>query len=255
MSSGPYSPSITQDTYCHISARLDSSAPLGRDSVPEVNIIRTGSSSSIGTSGGVPSWSSHSSRSSQPSGAGSPFSRTSAPHRHRALRGGGQRPVGRLDERVLDHERPRAAVVEDEGDLVAVEHEVDRHQHHTGPGGGEVEDRELPAVVAQQRQPVALAQPGVGQRRRDPVDGRVELGEGQPGPAVDDRELVGCAARGTPGQVAERVPAGGAHEVRGLHAPKLRGVDRPDGMSLAEATVADSTWPRTTHDASRPSWA
>ena len=41
-----------QETYCHISDRLECIAPLGRDSVPEVYISRSGSSSSTATSGG-----------------------------------------------------------------------------------------------------------------------------------------------------------------------------------------------------------
>jgi hypothetical protein len=43
-------PSIAHDTYWAISERLDSMTPLGRDSVPEVYIRRSGSSSAIGTS-------------------------------------------------------------------------------------------------------------------------------------------------------------------------------------------------------------
>src|SRR3546814_9596279 len=42
---------MMQETYCHISDRLDSSAPLGRDSVPEVYINRSGSSSATLTEG------------------------------------------------------------------------------------------------------------------------------------------------------------------------------------------------------------
>src|SRR5690349_23875262 len=51
-SSALISPSIAQLTYWAISERLESSTPLGRDSVPEVYIIRIGSSSPTGTSGG-----------------------------------------------------------------------------------------------------------------------------------------------------------------------------------------------------------
>ena len=114
-----------------------------------------------------------------------------------------QGPVRGGHQGVLDHEGLGAAALEDERDLVAAEHEVDRHQHDADPRGGEVEHRELPAVVAQQREPVALGQAGVGHRGRGPVDSRVELGEGQPHLPVDDRHLVGKATGGAAGQVAE----------------------------------------------------
>ena len=42
---------MMQETYCHNSDRLDSSAPLGRDSVPLVYINRRGVSSSTTTAG------------------------------------------------------------------------------------------------------------------------------------------------------------------------------------------------------------
>lgn len=52
-------PSIAVETYWAISDRLDSSTPFGRDSVPEVYISRSGSSSATGTEGAVslPGWS------------------------------------------------------------------------------------------------------------------------------------------------------------------------------------------------------
>src|SRR3954469_8550392 len=71
-------PSTMQETYCHISARELSRAPLGRDSVPEVNIIRTGSSSPTGTYGDGPAWSSQDCASSQPWGGTSPPSRNAS---------------------------------------------------------------------------------------------------------------------------------------------------------------------------------
>lgn len=68
MSSADIDPSMTHETYCHIRERLESSAPLGRDSVPEVYISRIGSSSATTTSGGVPSCSSQVRTSVQPDG-------------------------------------------------------------------------------------------------------------------------------------------------------------------------------------------
>ena len=61
-------PSTMQLTYWAISARLDSVAPFGRLSVPEVYMIWIGSSSATSTSGSrSSSWSIHSSTGSQSS--------------------------------------------------------------------------------------------------------------------------------------------------------------------------------------------
>jgi hypothetical protein len=78
-------------------------------------------------------------------------------------------------------------MVEDVGDLVGPEHEVHRHEDSADPGRREGEDGVLPAVVRQQGHPIALGHPLVCQRCRYAVDCRVELGEGQPRGAVDDR--------------------------------------------------------------------
>ncbi len=70
MSSAAIPPSITQLTYCAISERLDSITPLGRDSVPEVYISRSGSSSSITTSGSCAGPTRHQSSTFSQPGAG-----------------------------------------------------------------------------------------------------------------------------------------------------------------------------------------
>src|SRR5919202_420171 len=66
-------PSITQETYWAISDRLESITPLGRDSVPEGYMSRSGSSSATATSGALASPSRHQgSTSSQPSAGACP---------------------------------------------------------------------------------------------------------------------------------------------------------------------------------------
>jgi hypothetical protein len=72
----------------------------------------------------------------------------------------------------------------------------------------EGDDDELPAVVRQQRQPVAGDQPAAGQCVRRAVDGQVELGVSGPQVPGDDGELVRVAAGGAVQQVADAVPAG-----------------------------------------------
>ena len=58
------------------------------------------------------------------------------------LRGGG-------DEVAFYDEPSDVAVPEDERNLLGGQHEVDRHQHHPGSGGGERQHSVLPAVVRQ----------------------------------------------------------------------------------------------------------
>ena len=157
-------PSTTQVTYCHISDRLVSIAPLGRDSVPEVYISRTGSSSLDRTYGArravvlepvrdvgpavrdVAAAEPDAARVTVPADAASALSATG-------------------DQRVLDHE----AVAPQWSRMNAISSAPSMKLTGTsttpGPGGGEVQHRELPAVVAQQRQPVALRR---GRRRPAP---------------------------------------------------------------------------------------
>src|SRR4051812_23757018 len=73
MSSPLIPPSMAQLTYWLISERLDSMTPLGRDSVPDVYISRSGSSSATATSGAASGpVRHHSSTSSQPSAGAAP---------------------------------------------------------------------------------------------------------------------------------------------------------------------------------------
>ena len=114
----------------------------------------------------------------------------------------------RADQRVLHHHRGGAGVVEDERDLLGVEHEVDRHEHHAELRGGERQHHVLPGVVRQQREPVTLGQPAPGQRVCGPVGGGVELGVGEAVLAVDHGELVRVAGGGAAQQIPDPVLAG-----------------------------------------------
>ena len=98
------------------------------------------------------------------------------------------------------------------------EHEVDRHQNHAEPGGGEGEHDVLPAVVAQQRQPVSLGQAPAGQGVRGPVDGRVELGVADPQVAGHDGELVRIPGRAAVQQVPDRMLPGTGDDRSGSRA-------------------------------------
>ena len=168
-------PSTTQVTYCHSSDRLDSSAPLGRDSVPEVYISRTGSSSATGDVAAASGRGRTTSCDVGPAVAGRRAATAgSRPRAPPCPPDGGERLARRPAPARPRRRTPLApAVVEDEGDLVGAEHEVDRHQHDPDPGGGEVQHRELPAVVATAAPagrpwpgPRRPARPRPGRRRR-----------------------------------------------------------------------------------------
>ena len=125
---------------------------------------------------------------------------------------------GRLDrlgghggQPVLGHERPRPAVAQDVGDLGRAEHEIDRHQDHAEPGGRERQYGELPAIVRQQRQPVALAQPLGRQGGRRPRHRRLQLSERQPGLATDDSQLARHPRRSPMQHLADALPPGQPH--------------------------------------------
>jgi len=109
-------------------------------------------------------------------------------------------------------------VSQDEGDLIRAEHEIDRHQDHAKPGGGEGEQYVRPAVVAQQRQPVPLGQAAVGQGVRGPVDRGVELGVADPQIARDDGELARVTGGAAAEQVTHRVLTGARDGRGGLRA-------------------------------------
>jgi hypothetical protein len=109
-------------------------------------------------------------------------------------------------------------VAQDERDLLGAEHEVDRDEDRAEPGGGEGEQHVLPAVVAEQGQPVPLGQAAVGQGVRGPVDGGVELGVADPQVARDDGQLVRVPGGAAVEQVARRVLAGAGDGRVGMRA-------------------------------------
>jgi hypothetical protein len=109
-------------------------------------------------------------------------------------------------------------VSQDEGDLIRAEHEIDRHQDHAKPGGGEGEQYVRPAVVAQQRQPVPLGQAAVGQGVRGPVDRGVELGVADPQVARDDGQLTGVPGGAAVEQVPHRMLPGPGDDRGGARA-------------------------------------
>ncbi|OBH03773.1 hypothetical protein A5695_09950 [Mycobacterium sp. E1747] len=98
-------------------------------------------------------------------------------------------------------------MAEQVADLLGGEHEVDRDEDHPCPCGGEYQYGVLPAVVRQERQPIACLKAIVAQRRSRAVHQVLELGETEHDITVDDRDLVGGAARRPAGDITERMPA------------------------------------------------
>ena len=82
---------------------------------------------------------------------------------------------GRIERLVMD-ETDRPAVGEDVGHLLGIEQKVERHQRAAGLEGTEIGDHELGTVAAEQAQPVALPDPGCGERTGHPVRGPIERG-------------------------------------------------------------------------------
>ena len=129
-----------------------------------------------------------------------------AAHGHQLLApGGGDPGLGERQQHVLGDHRGRAGVVEDVRDLLRAEHVVDRHADQPEPRAGEVGDHEAERVVAQQREPVALREPALGERVGGAVDGRVQLRVRDAHVAVHDRGAAGVADRRAAQQVGHRL--------------------------------------------------
>ena len=130
-----------------------------------------------------------------------------APHRRAVADAEGL--VDHRSQGVLGDDPGGAGVVEDEGHLVGVEHEVDRHRDRAEPGQGEVDDDELPAVVGEDGDAVAAPDTPGGEGVGGAVDDVVELAERLGPVAPDQRRPVRGARRGAGQQVGEAVAAGG----------------------------------------------
>ena len=124
------------------------------------------------------------------------------------------------------------AVAQDVGDLLGGEHEVDRDQDHPGACRGERQHGVLPAVVRQQRDPVAGSEAVVVQvrPRHGPPDGRTRrrsarrrrrrsrscpAGGGPTG--AEYRRAYGCA----PGRSSVVEVTIGLHARHGARAPRI----------------------------------
>ncbi|MCY1534985.1 hypothetical protein D9M68_703710 [compost metagenome] len=108
---------------------------------------------------------------------------------------------------------PGARVAQDVGNLVGLEHEVDRHQHRAAARQGEAQRCEAVGIARQNGHLVPLIHAQASQTRGQAADQRVELGVGPLGGAADD----GGLARQTQGGAVQGVGNGLAahHRVKG----------------------------------------
>jgi hypothetical protein len=121
-------------------------------------------------------------------------------------------------------QRLRAGALEDEGDLVGVEHEVDRHQHRTHARQREADGGESVRIARQDRDAVAEGDAArrqrIGQSRADAV----ELGISPLHLAAGDGKPVRQALRGAAQDIGQAVAVDAAGGIgRGCGHRRLRG--------------------------------
>ena len=113
-----------------------------------------------------------------------------------------------LDEIRAGREQLCAGALQDEIDLVRIEHEVDRHQHRADPGQREPERRKGVRIAREHGEAVALFHAEAEQAAAEPIADRVHLGKGPADIAAAHRELARLAARRTAQEIADGMLAG-----------------------------------------------
>ncbi len=190
-------------TYCHIRLRLLSSAPLGRDSVPEVYISRTGSSSATGTYGAPGACANQVAMSVQPSGA-PPIATRSAtvPADAATARSAtGANACSATKQRASLWSRMNAISSAPSMKFTGTSTTPTRAVAKSSTA-----NCQQLWLSSASRSP--FSSPESSERGRRTVDEVLERRERQPGLAVDDADLVRVAQRRTAGQVAEGLLAG-----------------------------------------------
>ena len=113
-----------------------------------------------------------------------------------------------VDELLAHHQGDGVGVVDDVGDLVRVEPEVQGDGHAPDLAEGEVALQVLVAVQHEERDLVTLPNPHVLEGVGQAVDPAVELPIGEAGIAEDDRLLVGELAGVSGYQLPQKQPPG-----------------------------------------------
>ena len=126
-----------------------------------------------------------------------------------AERGGGARHLG---EAGIGRQHFGAGVLEDEGRLLRLEHEIDRHQHGAEPRQRKAQRREGMAVARQDGDPGTLTNAARGKARGQAIAQRREFRVAPGGVAADDGGLVGKALGAAMQQIRQRLAA-----KRGVH--------------------------------------
>ena len=100
-----------------------------------------------------------------------------------------------MAQRLVDDEDPRAGVLEDVGDLLGHEPGVDRDEHGAGARHAEVRLEQLVDVRGEERDPVAVRDPALLERDREPPHPLAHLRPREPTLAVDDGRPAGEGER------------------------------------------------------------
>src|SRR3979411_260282 len=85
-------------------------------------------------------------------------------------------PLGHRGRRLLDAKPHGTRMLEDEGNLLSLEHEVQRHRYRAELRESKVQNDELAAVVREKRYAVALGHASLTQAVRGAVHRLIDLG-------------------------------------------------------------------------------
>lgn len=112
-----------------------------------------------------------------------------------------------LDEVGPGREQLGAGALQDEIDLVRIEHEVDRHQHRADPRHSETQRGEGVRVARQHGEAIPLLHAKAQQAAAKTVADRVHLGKGPAHATAAHRKLARLARRRSAQQIADGVLA------------------------------------------------
>ena len=118
-------------------------------------------------------------------------------HLRRLTRGRTQRRVG--------YQGTCTRVAQDIGDLVALQHEVDRHQHRPHAGQSKTHRDKAMRIARQHGNAVSRAYPGCEQPRSQPIDAGTQRRISPLGLTANDRGFVGNARRCSAQHICNRL--------------------------------------------------
>ena len=148
----------------------------------------------------------------------------------------------RLDEvaqRLVDDEQPRAGVGEDVRDLLRHQPGVDRDEHRAGTRHAEVGFEELVDVGGEERDAIAVRDPALLERNREPPRSLACLRPRQAALSVDDGGSVGECERGPLEERDRR-----QRRMRDTHECELYSTSHASARRRSSASTSSSPIPR-----------